>query len=111
MNGAEVAGVLNLDCSTVCIACKSRVDNKNQLMGICCKCGMTQSLERCATQMRARLLLAVPGGEYITVRAYGKQLEKIADTADVTEETLITSQPFNLTHDHNNIMVNTVSHR
>ena len=107
VNGAEVAGVLNLDCSTVCIACKSRVDKKNQRMGICCKCGMTQSLERCATQMRARLLLTVPGGEYITVRAYGKQLEKIADTADVTEETLITSQPFNLTHDHN--MVNTVS--
>lgn len=57
--------------------------------------------------MRAKLLVTVPGGSYITLSAFGSVGSDIAQTKEVTAEDLIVAPSFTLTYRNNT--VNSVS--
>lgn len=56
---------------------------------------------------RAELLLTIPGGSYITLSTFGKQLTEIAQTDEPTREKLIAAEPF--TARYKSGVINTVS--
>ena len=95
---AEVVGVLSLDTYISCLNCKSKITKTSDTMGQCTKCSMKQSLRHSTKQLRAKIVLSTPGGEYITLNAFGATVQKIADCTEVTVDKLINAKPFTLTH-------------
>lgn len=107
ISGTEVAGVVSLECFIACIACKGKVATSSDQIGSCSKCGMTQRLNHCSQTVRAKLLLTIPGGSYITLNAFGKQVTEIAETDEPTRDNLIAAKPFTVTYKSH--VINTVS--
>ena len=62
---------------------------------------MVQKLLKCSDQKRARLVLTLLGGGYANVTVFGKHLEEIARSEEVTEHHLLAAEPFSFTHANN----------
>ena len=60
---AEVIGVMTLESYFACLSCKSKVTPITSRLGCCTKCQMMQSVDRCANQLNAKLIITPPGGE------------------------------------------------
>lgn len=101
VHNSEVAGILALDCYVACLSCKSKVDKKSDVLGTCSRCGMVQKLLKCSDQKRARLVLTLPGGGYANVSVFGKHLQEIAGSEEVTEHHLLAAKPFSFTYANN----------
>ena len=99
VHDSEVAGVLALDYYVACLSYKSKVDKKSDVLGTCSKCGA--KLLKCSDQKRARLVLTLPGGGYANVNVFGKHLEEIAGSEEVTEHHLLAAKPFSFTYANN----------
>ena len=76
---AEVVGVLSMNTFISCINCKSKITKTSDTMGQCTKCSMKQSLRHSTKQLRAKIVLTTPGGEYITLNA-------LADCTEVSRQ-------------------------
>ena len=74
------------------------MDKKSNVLGTCSRCGMVQKLLKCSDQKRARLVLTLPGGGYADVSVFGKHLEEIAGSGEVTEHNLLAAKPFSFTY-------------
>ncbi len=107
ISGSEVAGVLSFDDFNACIICKSKVQQTDEKTGVCSGCKMVQKIHLCKKQMRAKLLLTRPGGNYITLNAFGSHLLEICEATDPTQDNLLAARPFNLTH--KNQVINSIS--
>lgn len=101
VHDSEVAGILALDCYVACLGCKSKVNKESDVLGTCSRCGMVQKLLKCSDQKRARLVLTLPGGEYANVSVFGKHLQEIAGSEEVTKHTLLAAKPFSFTYANN----------
>ncbi len=100
IRSAEVIGVASLDNYNACLSCKGKVDGLDDTLGSCTKCSMTQRLNKCKKQLRAKLYIS-SGEDYFTLQAFGSNVSDIAGKQDVTTHALLHAQPFTLTHDSN----------
>ena len=94
----EIAGVMSLDCYLACANCKGKIVEKTNLLNVCNKCGMVKNKDHCSTQRKSKLLLSMPGGDYMTLTAFGHLLTQITDSETVTEENLVCARTFGFTH-------------
>lgn len=98
---ARVVGVLNLDRYPGCLKCNTKLIpcEDDAELGHCQKCDMTQFVDSGKSGLNVQLLVE-GGGEKVTLRAFGKVVENIADkpAADVSTSSLLKAMPFNMTH-------------
>ena len=104
---SEVAAVLSLDDYLVCLSCKNKVQPMDESSGTCTSCGVSQKLSFCTRQLRAKLLLTRPRGEYIQLSAFGDHLKQICGHDVVSTDKLLQAPPFNFTY--NQQVINGIS--
>ena len=107
VTSSEVAGILSFDDYLMCIICKSKVQLKDDKSGICTNCNLIQKVNLCKKQIRAKLLLTRPGGNYITLNVFGEHLTEICEKNAITQDNLLAARPFNFTYKDQ--IMNTVS--
>ena len=56
VEAAIIFGVESINHHKVCIKCQGKVD-LDGIIGTCCKCGMTERMDRCTTKLSARLFV------------------------------------------------------
>ena len=56
IQAAEVVGINDLVKFNICMKCNSTVDEVHSLVGTCSKCTLSQRLDKCPREWRARLL-------------------------------------------------------
>ena len=98
---ARVVGVLHIDRYPGCLKCNTKLipcEDDTEL-GYCQKCNMTQFIDSGKSGLNVRLLVE-GGGEKITLRAFGKVIENIADQSavDISMSSLLKAKPFNMTY-------------
>ena len=97
----RVVGVMPLDRYKGCLKCKTKLvpDNYDPDLGLCQKCNMVQCLDGGRQGMTNKLMIE-GGGEKLTLRAFGKVLEDIAQKPadEVSMGSLVKAKPFTLVH-------------
>ena len=96
--GVTVAGVLSLQSYLSCLQCKCKVNVDEEGIGKCTKCNMQQRTDLCRQESSARLLVSIPGGEYLTLNTFESNVSDIAQCKKVTAELLPSASPFDLTY-------------
>ena len=106
---AEIVGVLSLDSYISCLNCKSKITISTDTTGKCNKCSLIQSLRHSTKQLRAKVIISTPGGNYLTLDVFGQNVAAIAeiDEAEVTADNLISAQPFSCSY--NGTVMNSVT--
>ena len=107
ISDSEVAGVLSFDNFLICLVCNSKVQPTVDTSGTCTTCCLVQKITLCKRQVRAKLLLTRPGGDYITQSVFGDHLKEICLQQPITTDALLQASPFNFTYNHQ--IINTVS--
>ena len=103
----QIIGVSKLASYVSCIACKSKVDNMMNTIGICSKCTLTQKLAHCSEEHVAKLHLKQLGSHddtpHTVANAFGKAIGAItgAPSETPTEAALLDSPPFACTITNN----------
>ena len=97
--GAQVLSA-SLDKYCVCLSCKKKVMPTTEHLGRCTSCSALQRLDKCTTQMSAKLVLS-SGTDYLTLLCFGSNLSDIVQEKAITEANLIEAPPFTLTYDIN----------
>ena len=97
--GAQVLSA-SLDNYCVCLSCKKKIKPTTEHLGRCTSCSALQRLDKCATQMSAKLVLS-SGTDYLTLLCFGSNLNDIVQVKPVTESNLLEAPPFTLTYDNN----------
>ena len=62
---------------------------------------MVQKLLKYSYQKRVRLVLTFPEGGYANVTVFGKHLEEISESEEVTKHHLLAAKPFSFTYANN----------
>ncbi len=63
LNNAEIVAIVTLDCYKSCLNCKARVEEVEDLMGICSKWGIHQRVDKCSDHLTWKLLLQEQGND------------------------------------------------
>ena len=113
VENAIIFGVESIIHHKVCIKCQGNVDDLDGIIGTCCKCGMTQRMDRCTTELSARLFISAgpEAKEYMTAFKINMQkimqddtsIEDMTDTDIKTQ--LLMSDPFSFTFSMNNVII------
>ena len=107
ITNSEIAGVISFDDFLLCLICKNKVQPSDDQFGSCTECNTVQKINLCKRQMRAKLLLTLPGGNYITLSVFGDHLKHICCEQPVTRDNLLHVPPFTFTY--NNQVINSIS--
>lgn len=98
---ARVVGVLNIDHYPGCLKCNTKLIplEDDAELSHCQECNMTQFVDSGKSGLNVQLLVE-GGGEKLTLHAFGKVVENIADkpAVDVSMSSLLKAKPFNMTH-------------
>ena len=107
ITNSEIAGVISFDDFLLCLICTNKVQPSDDQFGSCTECNTVQKINLCKRQMRAKLLLTRPGGNYITLSVFGDHLKHICCEQPVTRDNLLHAPPFTFTY--NNQVINSIS--
>jgi len=96
MEDSLILGVIFLDTHSSCCICKGKVQRTSAKLGWCGNCNMLQCIDRCKERMSAKLVVEAKVMNK-TLDAFTPILQEICQGVVVTEEALLTANPFNLT--------------
>ena len=107
VGGVTVVGVGQLKGSFSCISCKKsvllpRTTVKEQCVAECTTCGTKQKVRDLKTT--AKLYLEDTSGTSLCLRAHPEALTQIVESNDVTSDSLLQSEPFNVTYNTFNVI-------
>ncbi len=88
LNNAEIVAIVTLDCYKSCLNCKARVEEVEDLMGICSKWGIHQRVDKCSDHLTGKLLLQEQGNDKtLTLSAFGSTLTQMAAVDSASQVT------------------------
>ena len=110
---------VQLDSNKACSACKTvQIEPTSPTLGLCIKCSILQKLEKCCTQMSAKLIFEIPtmgtgsaSSGTVTLSVFGDILKVLANVdsiEDVTEESLLTARPL-IAYNSNNVITSFIA--
>ena len=117
LHNAQVVSVGMLEIYYPCMSCSGgRVSAKEGSLsniGYCNTCPAAQKLSVSRNAQRAAKLVIAEGttGTTITLHAYGEIVKDIADTDDISTETLLTSTPFSVFYSRSNVIAKVCRHK
>lgn len=101
VRNVRVMGVLHFETYSGCLKCKAKIvpDENDPELGCCPKCKMIQCIETTCGGLSVQLMVK-GDGEKLTLRAFGKVVEEIAQKAagEVTMGSLLKCKAFNMVH-------------
>ena len=101
LHNVRVVRVVALEKYSGCIKCTAKVttDEDDPELGKCVNCGMLQCIDTASQQLRAQLMIKGVGN-ILTLRAFGKVVESIAQkpAEDVTMAVLLKAAAFDVVH-------------
>lgn len=103
-----IVGVMLLNTYSNCFSCKGKVAVTGGTLGKCSKCNITLHADKCTQEMSAKLV--VEGGQKEkkamckNLSIFSSILKKICQGTDVTEDNLLTADPFDAVFSEKNVI-------
>lgn len=106
LHNVHVGGIQYIKKYRSCLSCEREVDEISSVIGRCTKCKMAQCLNRCHSNLSARLLIIYNDSDKLTLTAFLPSLQQIADDSTLSYATetnewefqLLLASPFTVTY-------------
>jgi len=109
MEDSLILGVIFLDTHSSCCICKGKVQRTSAKLGWCDNCNMLQCIDRCKERMPAKLVMEAK--EMTNSECIHTDSSRKCQGVVMTEEALLTANPFNLTFSGRDVITSFVCYQ